>query len=100
MKNNETIYVKSLSGAKIADMRDHAKPSQHYNPDEIILHMGSNDLLTPKTAEVISDEIIKLAPELKTDENDIIVSDIIGRNDEHNEKGMRVNSLFLKAINV
>ena len=94
MKHNERIYVKSFPGAKIADMRDHAEPSQRYNPDEIMLHTGSNDLPTPKTAEEISDVIIKLALELKTEENDIIVSDIIGRNDEHNEKGMRVNGLL------
>ena len=67
-------------------MRDEANPSQRYNPDQIILHTGSNDLPTPKTAEEMSDEIIKLSLELKTDENDIIVGDIIGRNDEHNEK--------------
>ena len=49
MKSNEIIYVKSFPWAKIADMIDHAKPSQRYNPDQIILHMGTNDLRTQKT---------------------------------------------------
>ena len=58
------------------------------------MHTGRNGLSTPKTAEEISDEIIKLPLELKTDENDIIVPGITGRNDEHNEKGMRVSGLL------
>ena len=95
MKPNEKIYVKSFSGAKIADMRDYAKPSQRYNPDLFILHMGSNDLHSIKTPEEISDEIINVALEIKTDENEIVVSEIICRNDEHNQKGLKVND-FLK----
>ena len=94
MKPNEKIYVKSFPGAKITDMKDHAKPSQRYNPDVFILHTGTNDLRTIKSAEEISDEIIKLALELKTDENEVIVSSIIGRHDEHNQKGMKVNDLL------
>ena len=93
MKPNEKIYVKSFPGAKIADMQDHAKPSQQYNPDQFILHMGSNDLHTPKTAEEITDKLIKLALEIKTYGNGIIVSSIIARNDEYNDKGMGVNGV-------
>ena len=94
VKPNEKIYVKSYSGAKIADIRGHAKPSQRYEPDLTILHMGTNDLRTSKIEEEISDEIIKLTLEMKTDGNEIIVRGIIRRNDEYNEKGMKVNDLL------
>ena len=100
MKSNEKIYVKSFPGAKIADMIDHAKPSQRYNPDQIILHTGTNDLRTQKTAEEILNEIITLALEIKKDDNEIIVSGIIARNDEHNEKGKEVNSALKTKCNI
>ena len=34
---NEKIYVKSYPGAKIADIQDHVKPSQRYEPNLITL---------------------------------------------------------------
>ena len=95
MNHNERIYVKSFSGAVIDDLRDYAKPSQRYDPDLFILHGGSNELRSVKTPEEISDEVVKLALELKTDKNEVMVSGLVGRSDEHNEKGMKVND-FLK----
>ena len=94
MKSNEKIYVKSFPGAKLADMQDYVRPSQRYDPDLFILHTGSNDLNSVKTPEEISEEIIKLALNLKTDKNEIVVSGIIGRKDQHNGKGVMVNKLL------
>ena len=71
------------------------KPSQKFNPDLIILHIGTNDLKSIKSPEEISDDIIKLALHVKTDEKEIIVSGIVCRDDELNEKGQKVND-FLK----
>ena len=47
-----------------------------------------------KTPTKISDEIVHLALDLKTDENDVVISDIIARNDKLNEKGKKVNHLL------
>ena len=62
-------------------MRDHAKPSQRYNPDEIILHTGNNDLPTPKTAEVISDNIITPS-EINPEDPSLILNNLIIKNIE------------------
>lgn len=95
MKPTDKIYVKSFPGASTMDMKDHSKPSQRYQPDLFILHTGSNDLRSTKSPEEISDEIINLAMELKTDENEVVVSGIICRDDDLNGKGLKVND-FLK----
>ena len=95
MKSNEKIYIKSFPGASTADMKDYARPSQRYNPDVFILHTGSNDLRSTKSPNEISDEIVKLALDIKTDKNEVIISSIVCRGDELNEKALKVND-FLK----
>ena len=94
-EERKDIYVKSFPGATTIDMSDHARPSQRYSPDCFILHTGSNDLRSTKTPEQISDDIIKLATDLKTDQNEVIVSAIVARKDEQNTKGLKVND-YLK----
>ena len=41
---NCKTYVKSFSGAKIRDMQDCVKPTSRENPDQIIVHVGTNNL--------------------------------------------------------
>ena len=94
IKPNERIYIKSFSGATIRDLVDHSKPSQRYDPDLYILHGGGNDLSSIKNPEEIASELMKLATDLKTDTNDVIVSSIIARKDKFNEKGIEVNKLL------
>ena len=72
-------------------MKDYIKPSLKYDPDAIIIHIGTNDLQTEKEPTQIADEIINLAVAVKTDENEISVSAILPRNDELNTKGKMVN---------
>ena len=96
IKPRDKIYVKSFSGATIADMCDYSKPAQKHEPDMILLHSGTNDLKFTKSPEEISNEIIKLALDMKTDANEVIVSGIITRDDEFNEKGRQLNE-FLKT---
>lgn len=99
MKANERIYIKSFSGATVRDLVDYSVPSRRYSPDLYILHGGGNDLPTIKSAEVIADELINLASDLKTNENDVIVSSITKRNDRYNEKGMDVNHFLQLKCN-
>ena len=95
MKPREQIYVQTFTGATVADMDDYAKPTQKHKPDVIILHTGTNDLKLTKSPEEISNDIIKLALDMKTDVNEIIVSGIVTRDDEHNEKGRKVNDFLI-----
>ena len=92
MNANEKVYVKTFSGATVEDMVHHAKPSQLYTPDLFILHVGTNSLRSSKTPCEISNDILKLAIDLKTDKNEVLISGIIKRNDKWNEKGEQVNA--------
>ena len=83
---NERIYIKSFSVAKVRDLVDYSSPSPSQG--------GSNDLPTIKSPEEITNELIELATDLKTTENEVIVSSIVTRNDKHNEKGIKVNKLL------
>ena len=94
LKTSEKIYVKSFSGAVTSDFTHYVQPSQKYSPDMYVMHVGSNDLQSKKTPEEISNEIIELAQDIKTKENDIIKSGITIRQDQHNEKGTQVNELL------
>ena len=38
------ITVKSFPGSKVDDMRDYVKPFLKANPDNLILHIGTNNL--------------------------------------------------------
>lgn len=89
--SGEKLYIKSFSGSTTEEMVDYIKPSLRYNPDLLIIHVGSNDLRSNKKEEAIAEEIIKLAKNSKSNENEIIISSILPRNDNLNEKGQKVN---------
>ena len=95
IKSNDKIFIKSFPGATTECMSDDVKPSLKYKPDLMIIHKGTNDLRSDKTPSDITEEIINLIERIKTDENEIIVSGVVVRND----KGLQVNALLkLKCI--
>ena len=94
LKPNQKIYVKSFPGAVTSDFTDYIKPSQKFSPDLYVIHSGSNDLRSSKTPEQISNEILELATNIKTENDDVIISGITTRNDQYNEKGKKVNNLL------
>lgn len=42
--DNRRVSVKSFSGAKVEDMSHYVKPTLTHAPDEIIIHVGTNNL--------------------------------------------------------
>ena len=77
-------------------MVDHVKPTmRNYKPDHVILHTGTNDLCSEKTASQIARSITELAMLLKDNDNSIINSGIIPRNDNLNNKATKVNNRLL-----
>ena len=84
-------FVRPHSSAIVKDMHDYVNPTRKYKPDLYILHAGTNDLRSGKGPEKIANEIIDLAKSVKTDENEVLISAIIHRNDYLNEKGKKVN---------
>ena len=63
-KSECKIYVKSFPGAKTSCMKDYVKPSLRSTPNHFILHVGTNDLNSNQTSEVIAKEIVDLATSL------------------------------------
>ena len=71
-----------------------SRPLLRHNPDLVILHTGTNDLRTKLQSSQIVDQIMKLALNIKCDENEVAISSIITRNDELNAKAIQVNDLL------
>ena len=94
----DKIYVKSFSGATIADLTHHVKPSVSYNPDLFIIHGGSNDLRSKKSPDEIAQDVINLATDIKTQDNEVMVSGIVFRSDKYdlNAKGRNVNKILME----
>ena len=60
------------------------KPTQRdFNPDVYLIHVGTNDLSSNKSPEQIPLDILNLANSLKLDNNTVIVSTIVLRDDEN-----------------
>ena len=94
---NHRFYVKSYPGATTADMAHYIQPSVQRQPDLFVVHCGTNTLKEEKCAKDIANEIATLASSVKRTENDVIVSSIIGREDELKSKAAEVN-VFLKQM--
>ena len=80
-------------------MTHHVIPTVEKHPESIVLHCGTNDLISDKSADEISNEIIELVRNIQTEENKIYVSAIIPRNDDLNDKGSKTNDLLRKKCN-
>ena len=90
IKHKFLVTVKPFISAKTRCMYDHAKPTiRELNPEHIILHVGTNDVNSEKTASQISKSILDLENSLKNETNTIHVSLIVLRNDHLNNKVIR-----------
>ena len=91
----DKLYVRNFNGATTKAMHHHAVPVMEFNPDLVILHVGTNSLRGSDTDAKIADDIVTLAKELKTNNNEIIISSIIERRDELKDKAKRVNDFLV-----
>ena len=85
------LFVKSFSGAKVWCLKDHVKPSLRENMDHFVLHMGTNDLNSDRSPELIAKSITDVGSSLKNDSLDVSISSIVVRNDKFKEKATQVN---------
>ena len=87
------FWVRSFSGSLVEDMHAYSAPSLKLKGDVIACHVGTNDLRSSKSPETIADDIINLATTLKSNCIDVVISGIIGRNDDLvlNKKAIDVN---------
>ena len=84
-------FVKRFSGAKVRCLKDHMKPSLRENPDHFVLHIGTNDLNSDRSPELIAKSITDVGSSLKNDSHDVSISSIVVRNDKFKEKAAQVN---------
>ena len=94
------VKVRPFSSAKTEDMHDYLKPTKRdFNPNVFILHVGTNNLSTNDSPEMIADKILETAESIKKEDNNVVLSAIVPRVDKLNEKAEKVNSLLEKAFN-
>ena len=88
------VYERRFPGAKVQCMDDYKKPSIRDKPDHFIINVGTNDLNSEVSPKSVPESIVDLAMSLKTESNDVSVSNIILRTDNSllNQKGCEVNS--------
>ena len=60
LSRHKYVEVYSFSGADTTDMSDFIKPLLKRRPDEVILHIDTNNLPSTLSPEQIVDEILKL----------------------------------------
>ena len=95
IKHKYLVKVRPFLVAEAVDMFDYIKPIQSdFDQDAYILHTGTNDLTTDKKPDEICSEISELVKVLKTNKNEIIISNIVPRGDACNTKVEKVNSLL------
>ena len=90
------IKVKCYRGAKTADMKKHLKELvKKEKPENLILHIGTNDLNSNRTEEEIATSIISLATSY-AQQTQVSMSEIITRDDFLNDKARNVNKTLQK----
>ena len=94
VKSDCKIFVKHFSGATTNSMGDYMKPSLRKDPNDIILHIGTNDLILVSTSQDNASSIVNLACSMKGENCDVSISNIIVRTDnkKFNKKGQEVNT--------
>ena len=83
LQNKKLIKVRSSSGAKVSCMYDHVKPTiRKFNPNHIILHVGTNKL----NSSQISRSVIDLALSLKLETDTVTISLTVPQKDNLKHK--------------
>jgi len=74
LSRSNKVVVKSFSGATTSDMEDYLKPITRKCPDSLILHVGTNDLLSIQTPQQVAESIVNLADQIESDSPGTLVS--------------------------
>ena len=78
VKSDCKTFVKHFSGATTNCMEDYMKPSLRKDPNHIILHVGTNDLILYMTSQDIATSIVNLACSMKGENCDVSIKNITG----------------------
>ena len=94
LSRHKYVKVYSFSGADTTDMNDFIKPLLKRRPDEVILHIGTNNLASTLSPEQIVDEILKLRLIITSYSIKCTISTIVRRDDGFWQKACEVNQLL------
>ena len=91
------MSVKSFSGARISDMDDYLKPLLRKEPDEVILHVGTNNI-RDESSRSVAEGIINMASQVQQDfpSTRLTISPLLPRSDnlELNDKIKEANKIL------
>ena len=90
------MVVRSFSGATTECMEHYIMPTISQQPENIVLHVGTNDLKGVCKASKISERIVNLAMKCAENGSRVFVSGIVKRGDVLGGKAEAVNQI-LKA---
>ena len=90
------VHVKKSNGATIRDiMHSYVIPTSEKKPNLTVLHVGTNDLPSregdKEKLEVQIAQDIKVASEIKENNIEVIISGLVARGDDYEEKRRKVN---------
>ena len=98
LSRHKYVKVYSFSDADTTDMNDFIKPLLKRQPDEVILHIGTNNLPSTLSPEQIVDEILKLGLIITSYGIKCTISTIIRHDDGFWQKACEVNQLLFSEI--
>ena len=85
--------MKSFKGAETSHMDWHAKPTIEKNPENIIIHCGTNDISKDPDPEKIAANIINLSKTVSEESgSNVIISGLVPRKEYLNTKVKNVNN--------
>ena len=94
------VVVKSFRGAKDYQMKWYIKPTIEQNPQNIILHCGTNDIDEKSKAADIANGILHLGNTIINEsDSNLIISGIIPRKSDSDGKIKKINKLLEKKCN-
>ena len=82
------VSVHSFSGSRVEDMKDYIQPSLKKKPDEIILHVGTNNLSSDEPLE-LANNISSLAKLVQESSIKVSLSSITTRDKRKNEPDLK-----------
>ena len=83
---NASAYVRHFAGAKVMCMKDHIKPTLREKTDDIVLHGGTNYLVSDRPPDLITKSIVNVASSMKDENHNVTISKIITGADHFKEK--------------
>lgn len=99
-KVGHRVVVKSFPGATTNDMKHYLMPTVDKSPQQIILHVGTNDL-RDHSPTLVAENIVDLARKIEMESNaEVILSELVSRSDNvPNDAVKAVNKRLLKYCN-